>query len=351
LGVRKDRICNECGCEFHGETLRCRSCRRSQSRACVQCGKEFRGETRACNSCRGLARSCARCGHGYSGLDRLCSRCSMSMRTCVGCGSEFFGKGRTCSTCLRTERSCITCGRVFVGAYRSCLSCRRNGPPRSFVCRFCSTPTGSTMTICAACLDGLRLCGSCGRSFIEDGHDECGSCRSRTRICQACGVAFPGWADLCTECRPYRERTCVTCGRQFSGTGKQCSPCYRRSSPIEMRSARDRQGNNVRRARILSAQICGSVPTYIYRLVLNSGPCVYCGMEADTVDHVRALARGGWEHESNLVPACRSCNVRKKDRLLTELKGGQWSAKVAHAVAISETVRREWERLTTEVVH
>ena len=39
--------------------------------------------------------------------------------------------------------------------------------------------------------------------------------------------------------------------------------------------------------------------------------CAYCGQAADTLDHVRPVARGGLTVPSNLIPACRSCNYAK----------------------------------------
>lgn len=39
--------------------------------------------------------------------------------------------------------------------------------------------------------------------------------------------------------------------------------------------------------------------------------CAYCGALADTLDHVRPLARGGLTARTNLVPACSSCNLAK----------------------------------------
>lgn len=46
--------------------------------------------------------------------------------------------------------------------------------------------------------------------------------------------------------------------------------------------------------------------------VLWSGPCAYCGYDLPTqVDHVIPLSRGGTDDRSNLVPACKSCNMEK----------------------------------------
>jgi 5-methylcytosine-specific restriction endonuclease McrA len=47
--------------------------------------------------------------------------------------------------------------------------------------------------------------------------------------------------------------------------------------------------------------------------------CVYCGVRADTIDHVRPRSRGGQHVWTNVVAACGRCNHRKGDRLLIEL--------------------------------
>ena len=39
--------------------------------------------------------------------------------------------------------------------------------------------------------------------------------------------------------------------------------------------------------------------------------CAYCGVQADTLDHVKPRHKGGNTVASNLVPACRKCNRSK----------------------------------------
>jgi 5-methylcytosine-specific restriction endonuclease McrA len=47
--------------------------------------------------------------------------------------------------------------------------------------------------------------------------------------------------------------------------------------------------------------------------------CRYCDDPATAIDHVWPQARGGNDHPNNLVPTCKPCNSRKRDRsLLTE---------------------------------
>ena len=42
--------------------------------------------------------------------------------------------------------------------------------------------------------------------------------------------------------------------------------------------------------------------------------CWICGGEANAVDHVKPLSKGGWHCLANLRPVCTPCNTRKKDR-------------------------------------
>jgi hypothetical protein len=47
--------------------------------------------------------------------------------------------------------------------------------------------------------------------------------------------------------------------------------------------------------------------------------CVYCGSERDLhMDHIWPVSRGGQNHTSNIVVACRSCNLSKSNKTLRE---------------------------------
>jgi 5-methylcytosine-specific restriction endonuclease McrA len=57
---------------------------------------------------------------------------------------------------------------------------------------------------------------------------------------------------------------------------------------------------------------------------LYSTPCIYCGSKIDIqIDHVIPLAKGGAHSIGNLAPACKPCNMSKKDLFLTEWKYGK----------------------------
>ena len=43
--------------------------------------------------------------------------------------------------------------------------------------------------------------------------------------------------------------------------------------------------------------------------------CFYCGMDANTIDHIIPVAKGGTDEDGNLVAACKRCNYSKKDRM------------------------------------
>ena len=52
--------------------------------------------------------------------------------------------------------------------------------------------------------------------------------------------------------------------------------------------------------------------------------CAYCGHKKRLeMDHVIPLSRGGRHAIANILPCCRQCNMKKKDKLLAEWRHGR----------------------------
>jgi len=64
--------------------------------------------------------------------------------------------------------------------------------------------------------------------------------------------------------------------------------------------------------------------------------CAYCGVPADTLDHVRPRHKGGATVTSNLVPACKNCNRKKGSEDWREWFSGQSSWTEARVQAIQD---------------
>jgi HNH endonuclease len=295
-------------------------------KTCIQCGGTFRGGANlTCNPCRTIDRECVTCGKTFRGRERQCYECQATDRPCKICGKIFHGVKRTCEECRGTERSCTKCGQQFRGTKNVCPSC--HAVKRE--CTVCGRTFRSTAYICPQCTATDRECTVCGKP-IHSYQSACRSCHAGPRICKTCSRQFRGDQVECPKCR-YAERTCVTCGRAFrSHCYLECGNC----------SGRTYVTNSRRRARRLAAQINGPLPRLIYVQILASGPCVYCGAPAESIDHVRPLAAGGDETEDNLVPACGHCNKSKSAKLLIH-----WDPeRVAHGAAQSSLVAAELER-------
>lgn len=257
-------------------------------------------------------RDCVECGYTFTGRHRRCLTCQAPLRNCAGCGKQFRGRSLRCGDCHKVERACIDCGAIFRSEKRRCDPCR--------------TPE--------------RECADCGRLF-KGTRRRCQGCTAPDRSCVQCGESFRGAHLRCGQCRRI-ERACTVCGKQIKRTTARCDGCR----TTERTMAGYLRRAHSRRARKLSAQVAGPVPVAVYMRIRAEAECVYCGRAPGTVDHVRPLARGGDEAECNLVPACRVCNSSKRHRLLTEWRPDR----VARAVACSEIVRAEWDRLMTEGV-
>jgi hypothetical protein len=64
----------------------------------------------------------------------------------------------------------------------------------------------------------------------------------------------------------------------------------------------------------------GSIREYVKELE-QKGRCIYCGCDADSVDHLIPKSRGGMDIGDNAVTVCRSCNSSKGDKGVYEWFG------------------------------
>jgi HNH endonuclease len=262
------------------------------------------------------SRNCIKCHRTFTGSNRLCQECRATNRICESCSKPFKGNTLQCWTCRKIQRACLKCGRSYLGNHTLCPTCTK--PMRTQTCEIC------------------------GKSFRTNSSTVCRSCDVKTRDCVECGRQFISVATSarCWQCLA-ETRECIKCGRTvlMGPSQKCCQSCYRRENPLIM-LALDSKHQNERRALKYATRISSPVSARTYREILNSGPCIYCGGTANTVDHITPLARGGHEIETNLVPACTGCNSSKRDCFLSEWR----TDRVTHALAISPLVRAEYAR-------
>ena len=206
-------------------------------------------------------------------------------------------------------------------------------------CKLCGRLTKSTTGVCnakGACRNESTRLANWKRDGREDPSVICSVCQVHRTI-SATGICAQ--TEACREAREHFP--CAKCGAPTETGYVYCASCRRASlTEDEMLALKDRErsASNHRRAKRANAAIAGPVSRRDYKAIRESGPCVYCGEFADTVDHVCPLGRGGVEHELNLVPACLSCNSSKIDKLLSK-----WDpVRVAYGVAHSDKVEDEF---------
>ena len=87
--------------------------------------------------------------------------------------------------------------------------------------------------------------------------------------------------------------------------------------------AREREKTQRRRARLRGASVHLVSPKDLRRLMRSA--CIACGGEADSLDHLIPLYRGGLHGVGNLAPMCGMCNSRKGAKTMTEWrKANDW---------------------------
>jgi 5-methylcytosine-specific restriction endonuclease McrA len=160
------------------------------------------------------------------------------------------------------------------------------------------------------------------------------------RFCEWCKSPLP------TEAQARRQFCDVTCKNRFSvrrdrAKRTEANRRWARENPERARAwrtaylPRQREAvrkryaeapevflnyKHLRRARMAAAGGPGVSRKDWGQVVARfGGRCAYCDALAPlAMDHVVPISRGGWHAIGNVLPACRSCNSSKSDRLLIE---------------------------------
>lgn len=133
------------------------------------------------------------------------------------------------------------------------------------------------------------------------------------------------------------EKACIECGGSISGYSKmeKCKNCRTReryandSQYKEMINARNIINNKKdkvrakkriavlrRRAKIANLEFDLTKQDWEEILSTFNHRCAYCGKsEKLEMDHVIPISKGGATTKENIVPACRSCNSKKGDKI------------------------------------
>lgn len=166
----------------------------------------------------------------------------------------------------------------------------------------------------------IPCAGTCGGLCWPSGYEApmCRPCRRKL------GVATRGTTYVvatCPECQTSRTLTKSRATKVVGFCSRGCFGLWTSRTRLEARYGPAVVAKTIRTDR---DRLAPGLTPRARRALLRAWRaqmrrCIYCREHlADTVDHVIPLVRGGSNYEGNLVPACRSCNSSKQDRLLTE---------------------------------
>lgn len=130
----------------------------------------------------------------------------------------------------------------------------------------------------------------------------------------------------CYSCKDWHKKSVFSIDRS-RGDGL-ASSCRGRAARVEKPRATEaerRERANASYRRYYASEAGADIRARVYARKRSIAPipswwraeqlqrgCAYCGMEANSLDHFIPVALGGDSHPGNLVPACQSCNSKKK---------------------------------------
>lgn len=186
--------------------------------------------------------------------------------------------------------------------------------------------------------------------------------------CADCGkLMYRGSSSLpvgqarCQPCRRERPpqpkattipHICVQCGVTFYCASRRTRHCSRSclSQAMQIRPPDDTRVKRTQREQ--AAPGLSKARRYQLRdqLIRRGTQCAYCDNQADTIDHVVPLVRGGTNYEGNLVVCCKSCNSSKSGSTIMEWRTGRRLPRMTAAIVWPERPKRQPKLVKIPVV-
>lgn len=134
------------------------------------------------------------------------------------------------------------------------------------------------------------------------------------------------WKDRNKEhCKEYRKKCykrCKECDKKwYQENRERILKRMRLYFKTEKGKATAQRGDSKRRARINNIHNTLTAKEWIDILEEHKYKCAYCGKEFNLFDkpekdHVVPLSKGGHNTKENVVPACKSCNLGKHNKII-----------------------------------
>ena len=167
-----------------------------------------------------------------------------------------------------------------------------------------------------------------GHERTPNKHGQCAICvratprRKATEGDKACMAAWrAAHPEYHREWRAAKSRNpdWITSRREYKRARQRH---YRQADP-QKHGAINRVCSARRRARLLEAPGAYTAEDVLAQLGVQRGRCYWCTQKLSKyhVDHVIPLCHGGSNGRENIVVACPSCNLSKRDRMPEEFAG------------------------------
>jgi 5-methylcytosine-specific restriction endonuclease McrA len=197
-----------------------------------------------------------------------------------------------------------------------CLNCstpffpHRFGRPKKYCSKKCADSWNHEIRKSRKPIEKVKICKGCNLTFIVPQSSHLEYC---SKNCYPAQIRPP------KDCNHCGAKNAIYRGRLFCDT---CIVARRYARRIHSAENAESHRKGIRLTRERMAPGLGS---HQRMMLLKSWkaerqPCSYCFNLADTIDYIIPLSRNGTNYENNLIPACRSCNSSKANKLISEWK-------------------------------